>query len=116
MSRQTCWKLLAVSLILVVALAACGPSLKDQIIGKWEPVEAIAGGTATFEFTQDGKIIISSSGFSIEGTYDWLDENTIHLKFGFEGGNQESEADVEISGDALKMTSNNTITEFKRVK
>jgi hypothetical protein len=81
--RVVRWALL---LCLLFVIAGCGGSKpQDLIIGNWDAKENLAGKDITVktEFTKDGKIRLSVEGFPPqEGTYKFIDDNTIDLEVG----------------------------------
>ncbi len=70
------------SLVGVAALAllisSCGNKPKDLIIGKWEATDDKDKGVV--EFNKDGTFKITSGPFSMNGTYKFVDDNTIEME------------------------------------
>jgi uncharacterized protein (TIGR03066 family) len=50
-------------------------SNKDRIVGKWTSADK----TSTAEFTKDGKLKITSNNATLNGTYQFTDENTLEM-------------------------------------
>lgn len=98
-------KTLARSLMALSAVAilaglshAADSKLKDQIVGKWEPAEQKdAKGSATIEFTKDGKLSISVKAemlnIDIKGVYKFLDDENVEVTIEAPFGKGEKKSD-----------------------
>jgi len=108
-------KILAVvlTLVMLVSLAACGGSgsdnndnneAKSALIGKWESVDA--PGTF-YEFNEDGKGVLSGTGYSMDFTYTEKD-NKIELSR--DGELLTFKYEYAIEGDTLSLKDEETGT------
>ena len=84
MTTKTSFRLLCVFTVLMLLATACGggPNYKDKIYGIWESTTTEQGMEITiqFEFTKDGKVIVSAEGMTFgEGTYKFTDGDTLEL-------------------------------------
>ncbi len=80
---------------------------QELLIGRWW---SMAGSEKiTLEFTKDGTSKTTIGGQTINGTYKWLDDNTIELN-----GKQRVKATV--SQDELTMVIGNETSKFLREK
>ncbi len=100
-----------VFIILMLLVTACGP--KNSLIGKWEDSE---GMDLTFEFLKDGRLITSSGGMSVEGTYENVDKDTISVTVSEMFGSPEPVLiDFSVTGDTLILTAEGESVTFYRV-
>lgn len=107
--RKQCHVGLLVVAVLVgtLLLAACGSS--NALVGRWQDDDS----PTVVEFTNDGKLIVSESGFSAEGTYEIVDASHVTL---YAQGESVS-AEYSISGDTLTLISEAGDTEvMTRIK
>jgi hypothetical protein len=75
------------------------------IVGTWA---SMAGSQKiTTQYNNDGSLVTTLGGQTTNGTYRWLDDNTIQL-------NGKSQAKIAISGDQLTMTIGSEVSTFKR--
>ncbi len=58
---------LALTLIAILAIAACGGDSADQIVGSWKGT--YEGETGVFIFNNNGGAILSADGDTFRGTY-----------------------------------------------
>ena len=107
---------LAIQLISVVMfLSACGAGSilsnapSERVLwGKWK--QAKEQGGQTLEFFDDGK----GSMFGVEMKYSWLKDGK-HLRFEYSAGVVQI-FEASLQDDALKLTQNDYLTVYKRVK
>jgi hypothetical protein len=112
------FQVLSVLTLLALFVVACGGAqkLSDQIVGKWQYADSDLG-EVVFEFQKEGKLSLTAAENSMEGTYTWVDEDTINFVFTFEGETmQPYDADLKIDGDTLTMTINGEAEVLTRVK
>jgi hypothetical protein len=104
MSTKASVRLLSVLAVLVLILAACGPSLQEQIIGQWELYDQSLGVSLVFSFKEDGALTIWIEDMPLEGTYTWIDEENIKITMTQEGMSEDIVGKVEINDDLLMIT------------
>ena len=87
--------------LLLVVLAGCGKSTEEAILGEW--VES--GGTETVRFDEDGTITIAESNEDMDGTYAFVDKDTIRVELGGLGALAGPIViGVAVDGDSLVLT------------
>ncbi len=95
--------LVAVGCCLLV-LTGCGSKKpKDLIVGKWQPAGEAKGDMMTLEYTADGKVIMGGGPITMNGTYKFLDDDTLEQEFaapGFPGAKMKLK--VKINGDEME--------------
>lgn len=99
---------------LVPAFAADKP--QDLIIGKWKPDDA--KDEATLEFLKDGKLKIAAKEITLDGTYQFVDDNNISVKLTFGGETKEVKLKITLTKDELTTQEDGKDKKetFKRVK
>jgi|GEM_PF-6773995 hypothetical protein len=100
-------KLFSISLIVIlmaVLIAGCG--IKSAIIGEWQ------GTLGTISFDKDGTVTSGMLGIGIQGTYSFVDSDTINISI----GGVSTEYNVKISGNTLYLESGGVSIEYNRVK
>jgi len=66
---------LGLSMILLVALSACGSSPEKLIVGTWQNTDGVV-----LQFNRDGTMSGSPlSAYAVPGTYSWEDETNITM-------------------------------------
>jgi uncharacterized protein (TIGR03066 family) len=107
MNTKNSLRLVVVLAILVVLLAACSADLKKQIIGQWEMTGQNTDTVMTFSFKEDGSLTIWVGDVPLNGTYEWLDEDTIQMTLNRGDTDQEIVGNVQIEGDRLSISNEN---------
>jgi outer membrane biogenesis lipoprotein LolB len=115
MNTKTTARLLSVFAILIILLTACSGSLKDQIVGQWqikpdpqaEAQSETQDAVMIFSFEEDGAFTIWMDDIPLEGTYTWLDDETIQMTILVADQTQEVVGKVEIEGEQLTITDEN---------
>jgi uncharacterized protein (TIGR03066 family) len=80
------------------------------LIGKWDYRQKLgdAEATARVEFTQDGKILMKVNAvgmeFAIEGTYRFVNGDTIETAVTFMNETKTEKAKIKIDRDTLELT------------
>lgn len=115
------FRVLSVLALLALVIAACSsaPKLADQVIGQWQYEDPDMGTTMVFNFQAEGKLTISAkdvSDIAIDGTYTWVDDDTIELKITMGDQSDTTTADLAIDGDTLTMTMEGETETLTRVK
>ena len=111
MNIQLSMRLWGAFALLMVLLTACGANLQDEIIGQWEIKNEAQGAVMIFSFKEDNDLTIWVGDIPIEGSYTWLDENTIQITMTAEDQSQEILGKVKIEGDQLIITNEKGETE-----
>lgn len=110
---------LAVVVVLAgwVAPAVAADSVKDLIVGKWQPVDE-KGMKAVLEFTKDGKVKISADQFNLEGTYKFLKDDQLEVGLKLGDMEQKVKLNIKVTKDELSTKEDGKDKEekFKRVK
>ena len=92
------FKTLLVLLMVGILLTAC--STASKVVGDWVATD----GTA-FSFYKDGTVSIDSLGFTITGTYEFVDKDTMRLELdGLWGIAGASIYDVSVKGSELTLS------------
>jgi uncharacterized protein (TIGR03066 family) len=107
MNTKNSLRLVVVLAILVVLLAACSADLKKQIVGQWEMTGQNTDTVMTFSFKEDGSLTIWVGDVPLNGTYEWLDEDTIQMTLNRGDTDQEIVGNVQIEGDRLSISNEN---------
>jgi uncharacterized protein (TIGR03066 family) len=107
MNTKNSLRLVVVLAILVVLLAACSADLKKQIIGQWEMTGQNTDTVMTFSFKEDGSLTIWVGDVPLNGTYEWLDEDTIQMTLNRGDTDQEIVGNIQIEGDRLSISNEN---------
>ncbi len=82
-------------------LAACGGSIEQDILGKWEEVD----GPEAIEFAADGAVTLRFQGMVLEGRYEFLDRQRVLLDLrGPQVSSDPIEAPVVIDSGVLAFT------------
>jgi uncharacterized protein (TIGR03066 family) len=88
------------------------------IIGKWSPAES--KDKATIEFTKDMKLKIAGDQISLDGSYRFIDDNTIEVKISFQGMEKAIQLKITVNDNELttqEVEGEKKMKEtFKRVK
>jgi len=102
------------ALALVPAFAADKP--QDLIVGKWKPNDA--KDEANLEFTKDGKVKVTGKEFTLDGTYKFVDDKSIEVKFSLNGMDRTVKLKVTVSADEMTTSEDGKEKKdtFKRVK
>lgn len=117
MNQKHSFRLILTFAALLVLLAACSASLEEQIIGQWKMAGADPATTMTFSFKEGGSLTIWAGDVPIDGTYQWLDEDTIQLTLDRGETKQEIVGDISIEGDQLMISNQNgEVDTLTRVK
>ncbi|MFZ6030833.1 MAG: DUF5640 domain-containing protein [Chloroflexota bacterium] len=120
MSKKLFYVLSVLALLaLVVAACSSAPKLSEQIVGQWQYEDPDMGATMIFDFQPDGKLTISAKDMPevvLDGTYTWVDGDTIELTITMEGQSESTNADLSIDGDSLTMTMDGETETLTRVK
>jgi hypothetical protein len=90
-------------LIVLLTLTACGGA-QDNIVGTWEDTDGYL-----FIFEEDGTLTLSGEGVEIDGSYEFIDKDTMELEFDT-GGLGLSLMDVKIVGDTMTLTDEDDAT------
>lgn len=112
--------------LLVLALVDLTPGQaadkpKDLIIGKWMPVKEKEK-KGTLQFTPDGKLLVRVKGpdskeIEVNGTFKFLDENTMEVVLSFKGETRKEKLKVKVTRDEMTTTdSSNKTDTFRRIK
>jgi hypothetical protein len=107
MNTKNSLRLVVVLAILVVLLAACSADLKKQIIGQWEMTGQNTDTVMTFSFKEDSSLTIWVGDVPLNGTYEWLDEDTIQMTLNRGDTDQEIVGNIQIEGDRLSISNEN---------
>jgi uncharacterized protein (TIGR03066 family) len=107
MNTKNSLRLVVVLAILVVLLAACSADLKKQIVGQWEMTGQNTDTVMTFSFKEDGSLTIWVGDVPLNGTYEWLDEDTIQMTLNRGDTDQEIVGNIQIEGDRLSISNEN---------
>lgn len=82
-------------------LAACGSSIEEEIVGKWEERD----GPERIEFDADGGVVLHFEGMELEGRYEFLSRDTVLLDLrGPRVTSDPIEAPVSIEDGILEFT------------
>ncbi len=82
-------------------LAACGSSIEEEIVGKWEERD----GPERIEFDGDGSVVLYFEGMELEGRYEFLSRDTVLLDLrGPRVSSDPIEAPVSIEDGILAFT------------
>lgn len=105
---------LAVASFLVL-LASCSSKTENAVAGKWREVD----GTETLHFLKDGTVNIEDRGMSMEGSYEFTEENKMRLDVDLlnlmTGGPVLTE--VSIADNQLTMTMpDGVVSRYERVE
>jgi uncharacterized protein (TIGR03066 family) len=94
-----------------------GDSIRDLIVGKWEPKQNQMVG-AVVEFKKNGKILVSAQQISFEGTYKFVTKDQIELKLAVGGAEQSVKVNIKLTRNEMTATEigKNTTETFKRIK
>jgi uncharacterized protein (TIGR03066 family) len=117
---------LAVMASLVVILAASLSPLraadkpKDLIVGKWKPTKE-KDKDSVLDFQKDGKLKITlNAELSIDGSYKFLDDDTMEVELTFKGKTDTIKMKVKVTKDELITTQDKNgkkkEDKFKRIK
>jgi hypothetical protein len=94
-------------LVVSLSLTSCGPTAKEQLVGKWKGKSQGATVEKLVEFTADGKFIQQSVGVDgpvLNGTYQWVDKETIETEVTVPTGAKIKEkSTVTVSKDSLTL-------------
>ncbi len=74
--KSPLWALL---LCLTIVTGSWASDLHEAIVGKWQKTD----GTGVLEVGEGGKMFVVGKGFSLKGTYDFIDEKRVLCKFRF---------------------------------
>jgi hypothetical protein len=104
--------------LLALVSAACSkaPTLEEQLVGQWQYTDPDTNIAFIFDLQTEGKLVISAEGNTLEGTYSWVDADTINLAMTFGEQSDETPADVKIDGDTLTLTIEGEAQTFTRAK
>jgi hypothetical protein len=104
---------LAVVLTLSI-LVSCSSKPENAIVGKWSEI----GGTETMEFFKDGTVSVVDKGMTMEGSYKFVEKDSIKLELGGLGALVGPiVAKVSIKGDELIFTlPDGDVLKYKRAK
>lgn len=103
--------------ILAIALTACRTSLQEQIIGQWELESETLGITLVFSFKEEGILTVWIEDIPLDGSYTWLDEDTIQITLTNEDLSEDIIGKVQIEDDRLMIYSETGETDvLTRVK
>lgn len=101
--------LVAVVLICALfALAGCGN--KSAIVGEWQ------GTLTTMTFDKDGTVYTGILGFGTQGTYEFVDDNTIRITGLFGDSSTSTDYGVKISNNTLYLENSGITLTFEKVK
>jgi uncharacterized protein (TIGR03066 family) len=95
--------------VLCLSLLA-GCSSKKPIVGKWQ------GGPGQFEFTPDGKLVVTMGSVTMNGTYTLPDDGHFAAEIDFGGKKQTMTVAYTVSGDTLTTEDNGKKETLTRVK
>ncbi len=95
--------------VLCLSLLA-GCSSKKPIIGKWQ------GDQGQLEFTEDGKLLMTMGGVSINATYTLPDDGHFTMNMDLGGMKKSETVAYTVSGDSLTTEDNGKKETLKRVK
>lgn len=109
------------ALALVALMVTASPLVaedkpQDLIIGKWKSTDA--DHDAVIDFAKDGKLKIVGKDVSIDGSYKFLDDKTIEVKFQLGAEDKATKLSVTVTKEELVTVEDGKdkkIT-FKRVK
>jgi uncharacterized protein (TIGR03066 family) len=95
--------------------AVRGDSLKDLIVGKWEPKQMNG---AVVEFKRNGTLVVTAAQFNMEGTYKFLKNDQVELNLAIGGADQKVKLRIKVTKGELIATEldRNTTESFKRIK
>ncbi|MHC1739550.1 MAG: hypothetical protein AB9897_00390 [Anaerolineaceae bacterium] len=93
-----------VLVMLSTMLASCGA--KASIVGEWQ------GTLNTATFQRDGTVIFSILGLGVQGTYEFVDSDTVRINY--QGAT--TEYNVKIDNDTLYLESNGITMTYDKVK
>ena len=109
--KQRGWGWLAL-MVAALAVAGCSRPLKDQLVGRWEPVN----GQGEITFLKDGTATLSHGPLQVSGNYTTPDEQHVKVEpsglAGHLAGTQVWPA--RIDKGRLTLTINGKPTEFAR--
>lgn len=110
--------LLLCGLALEVQAAA---TLKEQVVGSWEPEKAPPNGKASIEFLKDGKlkmrIEVQDQKIEIDGSYKFTADDSMELEMTFNGQTKKETIKLAIAEDVMTTTdSKGKVEKFKRIK
>ena len=96
--------LISVLALLTILLVACGPNNQEAILGEWNVESSNTQEVVLMDFQAEGHMIIWYGKLPIEGSYTWVDSNTIQITMTNADQTQEIVADVNIRGDRMTLT------------
>lgn len=104
---------IGIFILLGILVSAC--SSGSSLLGKWETTDETLGATISFEFQNDGVMVMGFEGLTIEGTYQMVDADTFTMAISMLGVEQSTEVDFARAGDTLTLTIEGDPQEFHRV-
>jgi len=98
-------RFLVICTVLILVLAACNPNIQEQIIGEWKVEREVQNTVMVLSFKEDGSLTIWLDDVPIEGSYTWLDEDTLQMTMTMANASQDIISEVKIDGDQMIMSS-----------
>ncbi len=92
--------------ILLVSALLTGCGSKNAIVGEWQ------GTLNSVTFFKDGIMNMSILGMGVQGTYEFVDSDTIRVSY----QGTTSDFNVKVSGDNLYLENGGVSTTYTRVK